>query len=119
MDKKIKILLIEDNCDIINWVTEITNRYNINLEIASNTADYLKLTKKYRFKIILCDISLDYKDEGFDIAKLHKKRRLKAKIVAFTSGNYSKELIKNSGFDFYLDKSSSDLIQFFKQQIAV
>lgn len=113
-------MLIEDNDDIINWIRAIVSRYNnITLEIGHNTADYLELIKKHQFKIVLCDISLDYKDEGFNIVKLHKKMHLKSKIVAFTSGKYQSDLIDKLGFDCYLDKSSANIIDFFDKNFIV
>lgn len=78
------------------------------------------MTKKYRFphiSYIFCDINLDYIKEGFDIVKLHKKRKLKSKIIAFTAENYSKELIQNLGFDDFLNKDFSNVDLFFKNKV--
>ncbi len=82
--------------------------------VGSNTSDYLTLTKSNRFKYVFCDINLDYNKEGFDIVKLHKKRKLKSKIVAFTSSNISQELINKHGFDFFLEKKMDHLSTFLK-----
>ena len=110
----IKILILEDNEDIINWVTKIAEKYKIKVEIGHNTEDYLNLTKRFRFSCVLCDLALDYKDEGLDIVKLHKKRKLKSKIVAFTSRKIEPDIIKSLGFDSYIDKNSNTLNDFIK-----
>lgn len=109
-----KLLLIEDNNDVINLVTEVAKKFNLKLEVGSNTSDYLDLTKRFRFKFIFCDINLDYKKEGFDILKIHRKRKLKSKIIAFSSSYTPKELKSNSSFDFILEKKAEKLIDFVK-----
>ena len=91
---------------------EITSNYNIKLIVGQNTSDYKRLTKKYRFPYIFCDISLDYAEEGFDIVKIHKKRKTKSKIIAFTSGDFSSDFIENEGFDYLINKKASNLIKF-------
>ena len=110
----IKILFLEDNEDIINWVTKIAEIYKIKVEIGHKTEDYLNFTKMFRFSCVLCDLALDYKDEGLDIVKLHKKRKLKSKIVAFTSRKIEPDIIKSLGFDSYIDKNSNTLNDFIK-----
>lgn len=72
----------------------------------------MNLTKNNRYKYIFCDINLDYAEEGFDIVKIHKKRRLKSKIIAFTSSDFNPELIKAKGFDFFLDKKFNHVSEF-------
>ena len=108
-------MIIEDNDDIINIVTKIAISFNVKVEIGRNTADYIKLTKKFRFNCILCDIALDYTDEGFDIVKLHKKKKSKTKIIAFTSRKIEPERIKAYGFDSYLEKNSVQVTEFVKK----
>ena len=110
--KNIKILLLEDNSDIINWVKKVAEKYQVKIEIGRNTADYLNLTKKYRFAYVLCDLSLEYTKEGFDILKIHKKRKLKSKIIAFTSENLEPDVIQSIGFDLYINKNSNNLVKF-------
>lgn len=110
-------MLIEDNDEVINLVTDIVERFNIKLVVGHNTSDYVDLTKRFRFQCILCDINLDYKREGFDIVKIHKKRRLKSKIVAFTSSDVSPDLTKTLGFDFFLDKKPENFVNFLKKNL--
>ncbi len=98
-------------------VSEIVKKFNIKLVVGKNTSDYVDLTKRFRFPFIFCDINLDYRREGFDILKIHKKRRLKSKIIAFTSSNISPELTKDLGFDFFLDKKPENLINFVKNNL--
>jgi DNA-binding response OmpR family regulator len=92
-------------------------RHNIKIIIGHNTSDYLLLTKKYRFDYIFCDINLDYEFEGVDIVKMHKKRNLKRKIVAFTSGNFTDEMIFKLGFDFYLNKNIESVELFIRKRM--
>ena len=110
-------MLIEDNNEVISLVTDIVAKYNIQLIVGHNTTEYINLTKRFRFKYVLCDINLDYKREGFDIVKIHKKRRLKSKIVAFTSSDVSPDVTMTLGFDFYLEKKPENFINFLKKNL--
>ena len=110
-----KLLLIEDNLEIIFLAKDLAKRFNISLTLGRNTSDYLLLTKNRKYDFILCDLNLDYDFEGFDIIKFHKKSKNKSKIIAFSSENISPEIFLSNGFDDVLQKQFNHIYSFFEK----
>ena len=52
------MLIIDDNEDVLKLLVEIVNAQGINVESASNGHDGLKLIKKNKYDLIMCDIKL-------------------------------------------------------------
>ena len=119
MYNKIKILLIEDNLDIIEIVKAKARKIpDIELVVGSNTLDFLDNVNRKNFDIILCDINLDFEGEGLVIVELFQRMDINAEIIAFTgSMHLTKEYLLNAGFSDVYYKNFKVIDHLFEKHI--
>ena len=115
-------MLIEDDKNIIDILKILSKKNNLSIKSVINTGAFLSLIKqKYKFKVILSDINLDYEFEGFDIAKifhnLSQKRKQNTKLIAFTALMLPKEFFQDKGFDSVIYKDFNNIKSFINRFI--
>jgi CheY-like chemotaxis protein len=82
-----KVLLIDDDPEIIEAMTNLLDAKGYTVVSASNGKDGLELAKKEKPGIILLDVMMTTKSEGFDVARgLHKDDALKNIPVVMVTG---------------------------------
>ena len=112
----IDILLIDDNESVIDIFKILTKKFNLTIKYAKNTQEFIELSKKYNFSIILCDLNLDYKFEGFFIARLFSSlklmRHLDSKVLLFSSQTLTNDELLKFSFDGSLDKNFHSIYNF-------
>ena len=107
-----KILIIEDNLDIINCLKFMLEqeRYVVSY-INKDFSDSIDIIKKYKPNLILMDIQLSININGLDIAKVIKKEigTMDIPIIALTCVTEKKEVEQITNFcDAYISKDLLD-----------
>lgn len=83
MNKKVKILIVEDEVLIADYIHEMLNNEGYNyVKVAYDCYTALNLFKEFKPEIILLDINIDHKDSGIELAK---KRNSLAQIIYLTA----------------------------------
>ncbi len=107
--KKTKILMIDDNVELVDVVKEYFKDHadiDISLE-AYDGEEGLKLIEKNQddYDLILLDLIMTGKD-GIDILKAMKKKKIEKKVVVLTSYNTQEMIRKVSefGVDYFILK---------------
>jgi len=109
---KIKILLADDEEDILSILTKKITENNFECMGTSNGADVLKLARGFRPDLILLDIAMADKD-GYTIAsELRQEKDLKVIPIIFLTGKDLKphsieQRVENLGaYDFLMKPCS-------------
>lgn len=91
-----KILLIDDNLDILKLFTKVLSVKGYEIETATNGKDGLELIKRERWDLILLDIAMP-QISGMDVIDdLEKNNSLKNNIIwLFTASSLSDEEVNN------------------------
>jgi len=94
-----KVLVIDDDPEIIDAMTNLLDAKGYQVVSASNGKDGVELAKKEKPGIILLDVMMTTKSEGFDVARaLHKDAALKDIPVVMVTG-VRKEMNLPFGFE--------------------
>ena len=118
-----KILIIDDDEDIIETVSILLEHEGFNVESADNVEEGLKMVKDFMPDIVLLDIMFpEKKTRGFEAAAQIKEINADLPIFAFTAINreysfdFSKEEIKA---DEFINKpiATEKLIELIKKYI--
>jgi CheY-like chemotaxis protein len=87
-----KILLVEDNPTNCFVTTNILQKIGCNVEIAENGKEAVEICKKYKYDLILMDISMPVMD-GVEATNLIRQQDKSTPIIA-TTANYQTDDIK-------------------------
>ena len=80
-----KILIIDDEVDILNMLKKMMNRAGYDVEIADNGAVGLELFRKHSADLVITDIIMPEK-EGLEIIREMKRIKPELKIIAISGG---------------------------------
>ena len=115
-DKNIDILLIEDSTAIIDLFKVLTKKFDLKIKFVKNTFEFMDAAQKFDFKYILCDLDLDYKLEGYFIARIHtnlrKYKNKDSKMILFTSDDSKNSDMVQKEFDYALKKEFYSIYEF-------
>lgn len=115
-ENTIDLLIIEEAAPIIDLFQVLTKKFNLKVKYVKNTGEFLDLAKMYNFKVVLCDLDLDYSFEGLFIARVFANirsiNRLDSKLFLFSSKKVSKNELDKFGFDELLPKEFSLIYEF-------
>lgn len=115
-DKLFDILLINNNEAVVDIFQILTKKFKLTLKIAKNTQEFVDYSKMYDFHYILSDLHLDYKFEGFFIARLFstikKVHNGDGQIILLSSENLSKDKLENFNFDGSVSKNFAEIYKF-------
>lgn len=101
------ILIIEDNEDLGQLITDFLNKEGWTVEWATSAEDGLLLLEKESFKLLLLDVMLPGKD-GFEaLSEIRKSRNLPVLMMSAKTDDDSKILGMEIGADDYVDKPFS------------
>lgn len=70
MKTKMRILLVDDDIDIITVLETILRREGYDVLSASNKADGFKLVKSWKPDLAILDVMMDAPYDGFELAKM-------------------------------------------------
>lgn len=85
-----KILLIDDEPDVVEFQKRFLERRKYEVLTATNTKDAIEAIKNNSPDIVFCDIKLETETSGFDILEQAKKLKPEM-IVYFITGYLDKE----------------------------
>ena len=72
MDKKEKILIIDDDPDIVEAMKVVLESKNYQVSSAKNGEEGLKKAKLEKPNLIILDVMMEAADKGFDVARVLK-----------------------------------------------
>lgn len=92
MNKKVKILIVEDEVLIAEFICEMLQDEGFeSVEVVHDCASALHYFEQFAPEILLLDINVEGKDTGIDLAK---KRNPEAKIIYITAQNDEATMLK-------------------------
>lgn len=100
-----KILVVEDDQNIAQQVSQYLKAQSYNVEVAEDGDNALSLMRHYHFDVVVLDCNLP-KMSGFDVCKNYRSHGGSARILMLTGRNSirEKEQGLDSGADDYLTK---------------
>ncbi len=94
-----KVLIVDDNEELVDATTNLLEAKGYNVVSASNGKDGFEKAKAENPDIILLDVMMTTKSEGFDVAReMHKEENLKDTPVIIITG-IRKEMNLSFGFE--------------------
>lgn len=82
-DKKLKLLVIDDEVDIRESLARILERHGYSVLTAQDGEEGLKMISEHDIDIVLCDISMP-KMDGIEFLKNVRKFSLKTEVIIIT-----------------------------------
>ena len=115
MDKKQKILLVEDDPNFGPMLRDFLRLNNYDVVLATNGIDGLEKFKNEDFNMILLDVMMPYKD-GFTLATEIRKRNKDVPIIFITARSMKDDVIKGYqvGADDYITKPFDSEVLLYK-----
>lgn len=89
-----KIIIIDDDPDILDASTLVLNSKGYETITASNPEDGFKMVKDNNPDLIILDVMMNEPDDGFFLAQKFRKDKIKTPIIMYTS------ISKATGMDF-------------------
>lgn len=107
MEKKLNILLIEDDKEIGSWMkSRITNFQNIDtFHWAINYSDAVKSVAQNKHDVVILDLKLPG-GNGINILKKIKSEKLKHTVFVFSVNDELKTTCLRLGADYFFDKTT-------------
>jgi len=102
---KNKILLVEDDGDIILWIEEYLKEFNFTLDAVCTVTDAISYLNQYHYDIVILDLGLpDY--SGYDVLNYISKNKPYLPIIVASGNNEQKSKIDafNLGASDYMVK---------------
>lgn len=125
-----KILLIDDDTDLINVYKPFLQKHGFEVEAAYNSDEGKKLFKSFKPDVVFADLVMEHFDSGFVLCHWmdHQPERKNAHVVIFTSTGhetgyrFSTQTSEEKTWinaDDYLEKpiSPNDLLQYIKDKV--
>ena len=101
------ILIIEDNEDLGQLITDFLKKEGWTVEWATSAEDGLLLLERESYKLLLLDVMLPGKDGFETLSEIRKKRNLPVLMMSAKTDDDSKILGMEIGADDYVDKPFS------------
>lgn len=100
-----KILLVDDDLEFCNKLSEWLSKQNFTVDTAANGEDAIQLAQSFQFDIIVLDWQMPGVS-GLDVCRILRAKNIRTPILFLTGmGEYSqKELGLDTGADDYLVK---------------
>ncbi len=115
-NKNFDILLVEDSSAIIDLFKVLTKKFDLKIKFVKNTFEFMDSIQKFNFKYILCDLDLDYKLEGYFIARIYanyrKYKNKDGQMILFTSDDSKVVDMVQKEFDYSLTKEFYSIYEF-------
>ncbi|HZW37818.1 MAG: response regulator transcription factor [Syntrophothermus sp.] len=89
-----KIVIIDDDPDILDASTLVLNTKGFEVKTARNPEDGYQLVKQWNPDLIILDVMMNEPDDGFFLAQKFRKEGIKTPILMYTS------VSKAIGMDF-------------------
>ncbi len=110
-----KILVIDDDADLVESVQNLLEAKGYDVESASNGQEGMQKAKAIKPNLILLDVMMNTKDEGFNVArKLQEMPEVKGTPVIMVTG-VRKEM--NLPFGFEPDETWLPVKQFLEKPV--
>jgi len=110
-----KVLMIDDDMDFVDSIVNLLEAKNYKVDFANNGADGVEKAKASTPDIILLDVMMTTKDEGFNVARqLNEIEELKGTPVIMISG-VRKDM--NLSFGFEPDDTWLPIKQFLEKPV--
>lgn len=103
----VKILVVDDEANITDSLVGILRSLGYNTIGAKNSKDAFEALKKYKPDILLLDINLREKVNGFDILREGLKSNPNIQVAILTGGDYKIEECLKHGAKALLQKPLS------------
>jgi len=106
-DKKLKILLVDDESDILEFLSYNLEKEGYLVYTASNGADAIELAEKYQPHLILLDVMMPEMDGITACEEIRKIPSLSSTLIAFLTArgeDYSQIAGFEAGADDYITK---------------
>jgi DNA-binding response OmpR family regulator len=99
-DKK-KILIIDDDPDIIDSVDAVLTAHDFEVFSANNGKDGIEAVDKFNPDMVICDMMMEQVDSGSKVARYIKEKRNDLPVYLLSSiGNATQENIEIEGIGF-------------------
>ena len=110
---KKRILVIDDNEDLLNMLQLILGKRGFEIEISENGFDGIKRASKFKPDLIILDIMMPEIDGYNTMRKIRSIKNIKPIIVMNTNLGLEKERGKamKLGANFYINKSEYTLLE--------
>lgn len=108
MKKKFTILIVDDNVDTIETLTDLLKEHGYNVVAAEDGIKALEIAKKEKPALALVDIRLP-KLDGYEVCRRIKKiKGLDTKLILFTAYGdaVNVAMAKKAGADDFLGKTT-------------
>jgi len=108
MKKKFTILIVDDNVDTIETLTDLLKEHGYNVVAAEDGIKALEIAKKEKPALALVDIRLP-KLDGYEVCRRIKKiKGLDTKLILFTAYGdaVNVAMAKKAGADDFLGKTA-------------
>lgn len=125
-----KILLIDDDTDLINIYEPFLKKHGFDVKAAYNSKEGKELYKSFKPDVIFVDLVMEHYDSGFVLCHWldQQPEREKSHVVIFTSTGhetgyrFSTQTSEEKSWinaDDYLEKpiSPNDLLQYIKEKV--
>ena len=94
-----KILVIDDDQEFVEAMTNVLDAKGYDVDSASNGTDGIKKAKEFNPDLIMLDVMMTTKSEGFETARaLHEDKKLKEIPIIMITG-IRKEMSLPFGFE--------------------
>ncbi|MEP7320317.1 MAG: response regulator transcription factor [Saprospiraceae bacterium] len=107
MDQKNKILVVDDEADITEFLAYNLSRHGYDVKTASNAADAMQIAKSFRPQVMVLDVMMPGKS-GIDLCReIRKDADLKDTIIAMLTARQEDQIqieALNVGADDYITK---------------
>lgn len=104
--KPVKIVLIEDNPEVVRWISEKMNGFE-KLQLAGVSTTYkgaFEMIERVNPKLIILDLKLP-DGNGIDILKKIQQAKLNISVMVLSLNIQAKNSCLRMGVDYFFDKS--------------
>ena len=94
--KKIKVLIVDDNKEIANFIKLKLERFELIdiVAVCFSSEDEKKLIDRLKPDIVITDIVRNGKESGFEIIKMYRRNGKNPKFLVITSQDFKLEYIE-------------------------
>lgn len=89
---QIRILFVDDEEDITDYISECFNHYGFNTEVANSGEEGLEKAKEHKYDILITDNSMRAMTGHEMIRKIQIESQLKPAVIAVSSANLDSDL---------------------------
>ena len=107
-----KILVVDDDPDVVEAVTAFLERAGHNVKSASNRRDGMARVKSEQPDLIILDVMMEEPDDGFAMAQELRRDGFKKPILMLTS------IARVTGLNYGIDDSTVPVDDFVEKPVA-